>query len=59
MEIRLLRSVALLGLIGSLSAHSIQVPNKPETVLYKAPTFSLLLASRGGSYGCIVWNLHV
>ena len=27
--------------------------NKPETALYRAPTFSLLLASHGGISSCI------
>ena len=30
--------------------------NKPETALYRAPTFSLLLASHGGISSCITTN---
>ena len=32
--------------------------NKPETALYRAPTFSLLLASHGGIGSCAVYCVY-
>ena len=33
--------------------------NKPETALYRAPTFSLLLVSHGGTSSCVGRILYV
>ena len=57
----LLRPIIFCGTDERNGGYALLITNKPETVLCRAPTFSLLIASHMGisSCACVYVELHV